>query len=140
MRTLLTTFAIILSLFTASAQDHSSRGNSNKNNYVVLTKKVPQLKPIILTAEALKAQDRDNYGVFQVIICGKTVEELTDKDDMKPFLEAAQKANVKIVVCGFSMKKFEVKAEDLPEELQVVPNGILYDFELQKKGYLSIEL
>jgi len=140
MKTLLSTFAIILTLFTASAQDQSTSAISQKNNYVVLTKKVPQLKPITLTAEALQAQDKENYGEFQVIICGQTVKDLTDKDDMKPFLEAAQKANVKIVVCGFSMKKFGVKAEDLPKELEVVPNGILYDFELQKKGYLSIEL
>ena len=140
MKTLLSTFAIILSLFTASAQDQSPTNMAHKNNYVVLTKKVPQLKPIILTAEALKTQDKENYGEFQVIICGKTVKDLTEKDDVKPFLEAAKKANVKIVVCGFSMKKFEVNAEDLPKELEVVPNGILYDFELQKKGYLSIEL
>ena len=75
MKTLLSTFAIILSLFTATAQEQSTSNINHKNNYVVLTKKVPQLKPIILTAEALKAQDKENYGEFQVIICGKTVKE-----------------------------------------------------------------
>ncbi|SDS45168.1 Intracellular sulfur oxidation protein, DsrE/DsrF family [Gillisia sp. Hel1_33_143] len=140
MKTLLSTFAIILALFTASAQDQKSTLDNHKNNYVVLTKNVPQLKPILLTAKALQEQDQEKYGEFQVIICGKTVKELTDKDNMKPFLEAAKNENVKIVVCGFSMKKFGVKAKDLPRELEVVSNGILYDFELQKKGYLSIEL
>jgi|TARA_R100000501_G_C2629432_1_gene124151 intracellular sulfur oxidation DsrE/DsrF family protein len=38
------------------------------------------------------------------------------------------------------LKKIKVHKEDIPEELEVVDNGILHDFQPQKKGYLSIEL
>ncbi|AVR47496.1 sulfur reduction protein DsrE [Christiangramia fulva] len=118
----------------------TSTHEHHSHNYVVLTKKIPQLQPIILTAEALAEEDGESFGDFQAIICGKTVQELTDKEMMKSFIEKAEEAHVKIVVCGFSLKKFKVNKEDIPEELEVVDNGILHDFQLQKKGYLSIEL
>jgi len=128
---------LALSIFSTEAQNTM---HLEKNNYVVLTTKIPQLKPIILTAEALAEEDGGKFGDFQVIICGKTVTDLTDKEMMRKFIDKAEKANVKIVICGFSMKKFGVDQKDIPQVLEVVDNGILYDFQLQKKGYLSLGL
>lgn len=128
---------LALSIFSAEAQNTI---HHEKNNYVVLTKTIPQLQPIILTAEALAEEDGEKFGDFQVIICGKTVTDLTDKELMRKFIDKAEKANVKIVICGFSLKKFEVDQKDIPQDLEVVDNGILHNFQLQKKGYLSIEL
>ncbi|RKS53377.1 DsrE/DsrF/DsrH-like protein [Gillisia mitskevichiae] len=134
---ILSIFTVIISLFSlqANAQDRLS-----KNNYVVLTSKIPQLKPILLTADALEQEDGNNYGDFQIIICGKTVEDLKNKDLMHDFIHKAEAQKVKIVVCGFSLKKFKIDENEIPEELEVVPNGILYDFQLQKKGYRSLAL
>lgn len=42
--------------------------NNDKNNYVVISKKVPQSQSILLTAEALKTEDGQNFVDFQVII------------------------------------------------------------------------
>ena len=128
---------MVFSIFSAEAQNTV---NHEKNNYVVLTSKIPQLQPIILTAEALAEEDGENFGDFQVIICGKTVTDLTDKEMMQNFITKAKTANVNIIVCGFSLKKFGVDQKDIPQQLEVVDNGILYNFQLQKKGYLSIEL
>ncbi len=114
--------------------------SSEKNNYVVLTKKVPQLKPILLTAKDLKTEDGENFGEFEIIVCGKTVKELTDSEDMKSFLKEAENLGVKINACGFSLKKFDVDVSKLPEGIRVVKNGILYDFQLQKKGFMSLGL
>lgn len=114
--------------------------NNGKNNYVVLTKKVPQLQPIILTAEALKAEDGQNFGDFQVIICGKEIGDITDAEKISGFIEKAEKAGVKLVACGFSLNKFKVDKTKVPKEMKVVENGILYNFQLQKKGYKSISL
>lgn len=114
--------------------------SSEKQNYVVLTKKVPQLKPILLTAKDLKAEDGDNFGEFEIIVCGKTVEELTDSETMKSYLTEAKSLGVKINACGFSLKKFDVDVTKLPEGIRVVKNGILYDFQLQKKGFMSLGL
>lgn len=114
--------------------------NNGKNNYVVLTKKVPQLQPIILTAVALKAEEGKDFGDFQVIICGKEIGDITDAEKISGFIEKAEKAGVKLVACGFSLNKFKVDKTKVPKEMKVVENGILYNFQLQKKGYKSISL
>jgi intracellular sulfur oxidation DsrE/DsrF family protein len=134
-------FVILVSLFTNSVQAQESNVDyADHINYVVLTRNVPQLKPIILAAEELAAKDGEKFGDFQVVVCGKTVQELTNEETIRGFLEKAEKAGVTINACGFSLKKFGVDRSKLPEALRVVENGILHNFELQKKGYLSIEL
>lgn len=55
-------------------------------------------------------------------------------------MKQAEEAGVKIVACGFSLNKFKVDRKDIPQEMEVVENGILYDFQLQKKGYYSLGL
>ncbi len=119
----------------------SAQENTNfKNNYVVLTKKIPQLQPILLTAEALKAEDGENFGDFQVIICGKEIGDITDPEKINKFIKKANKVGVQIVACGFSLNKFKVEKTKIPKELKLVENGILYNFQLQKKGYKSLSL
>lgn len=136
----LSSVTLILSLLMSNPVMAQKPAHAETNNYVVLTKKIPQLQPIILTAVDLAKEDGEQFGDFQVIVCGKTVKDLTDKTKMKSFIEKAEAAGVKIVACGFSLKKFGVDSSKLPPEIKVVKNGILYDFQLQKKGYRSIEL
>ncbi|HSI70069.1 MAG TPA: DsrE family protein [Gillisia sp.] len=135
---ILSSLALIFILITnpLQAQDHGH----DLNNYVVLTKKVDQLKPIILTAQSLKEEDGEQFGDFQAILCGQDISLLTNKEKMKDFIIQAEEAGVKLIACGFSMKKFGVDAKDIPSEFKIVENGILYDFQLQKKGYYSLGL
>lgn len=114
--------------------------DTSKNNYVVLTKKVAQLQPIILTTEALKAEEGKDFGDFQVIICGKEIGDVTDVQKIGSFIEKAKNAGVHIIACGFSLNKFKIDKAKVPKELEIVENGILYNFQLQKKGYKSISL
>lgn len=137
---ILSSFALLLTFFSATAQNSEIKADKHQHNYVVLTRKIPQLKPIIITAQELAKQDKDKFGDFQVVVCGKTVSGLTDKEQIGPFLKMAKEANVHLKACGFSLKKFGVNKDKLPAEIEVVENGILHNFELQKKGYLSIEL
>jgi len=110
------------------------------NNYFVLNRNVQQLKAIGKAAGDLAAADADTYGEFNVVICGKAVKDLATAETMAPFMEILNANNVNVIACGFSLKKFEVDAALLPEGVSVVPNGILYGFELQKDGYYSITL
>ncbi|MDF0706098.1 sulfur reduction protein DsrE [Flagellimonas okinawensis] len=114
--------------------------NKDQHNYIVLTRKIPQLKAILLAAEELSTADGEAFGEFHVVICGETVKGLTDMDQIQPFLDMAQSEKIKLLACGFSLKKFGVDATKLPKEMGVVDNGILYNFELQKDGFLSITL
>lgn len=141
MKTLfLSSITLLLSLFISNPAMGQTYEKADTNNYVVLTKKIPQLQPIILTAIDLAKEDGNDFGDFQVIVCGQTVKDLTNNELMEDFIEKAKAAGVKIVACGFSLKKFGVDSSKLPPEIEVVKNGILYNFQLQKKGYRSIEL
>lgn len=132
---------LILSLFLVLGTTQQSFSQENKTqNYVVLTKKIEQLKPILLAAKDLAAEDGANFGKFKIIVCGKEIGDLTDIENLQPHLDTAKKVGAKIIACGFSLKKFKVDAEKLPANMEIVDNGILYNFELQKKGYLSLEL
>jgi len=130
-----TAFFMLFSI-TTNAQNH----NPEKNNYVVLTKKIPQLKPILITVEELQKEDGDHFGDFQIIVCGKTVKGLTDKNQMQGFVQQAKELGINLMACGFSLNKFGVDPKEIPSEMEIVENGILYNFQLQKKGYTSIEL
>lgn len=136
----LSSIVFLLAMFTNPASAQLQSKQHDLENYVVLTKKIPQLQPIILTAETLAQEDGNNFGKFEVIICGQTVKELTDKEMMQEFIDKAKKQNIELIACGFSLNKFGVDRKDISPEFRVVENGILYNFQLQKKGYTSISL
>lgn len=138
MKKIILIFTAVLMLFSVKTQ--AQNHETEKNNYVVLTKKIPQLQPILITAEALKKEDGHHFGDFQVIVCGETVKGLTNLEEMKKFTTRSKKAGVELIACGFSLKKFGVAPTEIPSEMKIVENGILYNFQLQKKGYFSIEL
>lgn len=141
MKTFLYSSAILIfTLFSSCASQAQVMDGSTKNNYVVLTKKVPQLQPIILTAEALKKEDGAHFGDFQIIICGKEIGDITDKEKMNGFIKKAEAAGVTIVACGFSLNKFNIDKTKIPKDIEIVENGILHNFQLQKKGYKSLSL
>ncbi len=131
---------LIVTLFSTTGLKAQETDGNTKNDYVVVTKKVPQLQPIILTAEALKAEDGNAFGDFQVIICGQEIGDITDAEKIKDFIKKAEKSGVHLVACGFSLHKFKVDKTKIPKEIEVVENGILYNFQLQKKGYKGISL
>ncbi len=128
---------LILTLFTGT-QAHAQQ--DSKHDYVVLTRKIPQLQPILITAEKLKEEDGNNFGKFEVIICGKEIGDITDPSKISKFIAKAEKLGVKLVACGFSLNKFKVDKEAVPKEMKIVENGILYNFQLQKKGFKSLSL
>lgn len=133
-------YSSLILLISIFAGNRAIAQSSEKHDYVVLTKKTPQLKPILLTAEKLKAQDGDSFGDFQVIFCGKDIGDLTDPLKINAYLKKADKIGVQLVACGFSLKKFNVSKEKIPRQIKIVENGILYNFELQKVGFMSLSL
>ncbi|EIJ37606.1 DsrE/DsrF-like family protein [Galbibacter orientalis DSM 19592] len=140
MKTYIFSSVILMLTLFGALNTQAQQIDNAKNNYVVLTKKVPQLQPILLTAESLKAEDGEAFGDFQVIICGKEIGDITDTEKISDFIIKAEKAGVQLIACGFSLNKFKVDKTKVPKEIEVVENGILYNFQLQKKGYKSISL
>lgn len=138
MKTLFST--LMLSLMLIGSIHDTNAQESEKQNYVVLTKKVQQLKPILLAAKELSKEDGEKFGNFEIIVCGKEIGDLTNLESMKPHLKEAKQIGANIIACGFSLKKFKVDPKKLPKNMDVVDNGILHNLTLQKKGYLSLGL
>lgn len=140
MKTYIFSSILFIITFLGQTDIQAQHVDSSKNNYVILTKKIPQLQPIILTAQALKAEEGSDFGDFKVIICGQNIGDITNPDKMKNFIEEAEKAGVEIIACGFSMNKFKVDKTKIPKKVTSVENGILYNLQLQKKGYKSLSI
>ena len=145
MKTILSTLILTLVFMSGNAQRTMSTQSEKVQdatvyNYVVLTKKVDQLKPILMAAEALLKENKEEFGSFEIIICGKDIGEITNTEKMDGFIDKAKNLNVNIIACGFSLKKFEVDPDKISGDIKIIDNGILYNMELQKKGYLSLEL
>ena len=118
-----------------------TKSGFEKNNYVVSTSKIPQLEPIILTAEALKQEDGQKFGDFQIVLYGPNVEELTDKEKMSNYIKKAKPAGVEIKVCKLSINFLKIDIKDLHPYVKVVDHAFTHLLQLQKnKNYYSIEL
>ena len=111
-----------------------------ENNYFILNRNVEQLKAVGKAAADLAVADSTTYGTFKVVVCGKSVQDLLDEEKMADAVAILQASGVEMYACGLSLKKFGVDPASLPEFYQVVPNGLVFGFELQKEGYYSITL
>ncbi|RNL93378.1 sulfur reduction protein DsrE [Sinomicrobium pectinilyticum] len=129
-------FFSLLGTTRLQAQDF----NPKKNNYLILSKNLQQLKPVLLTANELAKEDSEEYGAFYVIICGKTVSGIPDNSDFNALLEDAKAQNVKVFVCAISLNKFNINPDQIPELLEITENGILYGFQLTKKGFITLTI
>lgn len=130
---------MLLSLLGAK-NINSQTYNKKQNNYFVLVRNIGQLNAIISSAKDQAEADGKKYGEFHVVICGKSVQELTNLEKMSAIIKKANEQNVKLFACGFSLNKFEVDSTKMPKEIGVVENGISYGFKLQKDGFYSITL
>src|SRR5690554_4163265 len=107
MKTILSTLVLSLIFITSSAQqsfsaEKTKTGDENINNYVVLTRKVEQLKPILLAAQQLAKEDNKQFGNFEIMCGGKEIGKLTKKKKIKKHLKNAERVNATIIAFGFS--------------------------------------
>ncbi len=123
---------------TGNAQTNQKE---DKNNYVVSTTKIPQLQPILLTAEALKEEDGTKFGDFQIVMYGPNVKGLTNKQEMEGTISKAKATGVKIAVCKLSLQRLEIDPAGLHEYIEVVDHAFTHLIQLQKdKNYYSLQL
>lgn len=128
MKNILHLFIVLLS-FSAIAQQEQK-----PDNFVVLTTKTEQLKPILLAAEEFQSN-----GGFRIVLYGGNVAELLNPET-KTDIEQAEKLNVKLSVCRMSLDRLKIDPLKIPAEVEIVDNAFLYAFQLQKKGYQTLNL
>jgi len=131
-----TLFFLVLGISSLKAQDY----NSEKHNYLVLSKNIQQLAAILQTSIALSEEDGEKYGDFYIIICGKTVNDIPYNLEFDKLLDKAKAQHIKVFVCGLSLAKFNIKESQLPHDIEITANGIFLGFQLSKKGFISLTL
>ena len=139
MKTVFATLLFSLFFVVGSAQSFSKQ-DTEVFNYVVTAKNARQIHSTLLAANHLKKEDEANFGNFEIIVCGKDVGELTDPKKITEIYKRANHQGVKLIACGFSLKKFNVDRKKLPKGMEIVENGILHNLQLQTKNYINLEL
>lgn len=105
-------------------------------DYAMLIRNMNHLNAAIKTVQMLEG-DGQTADQFEVVVCGKSVTKLSDHTDL---IDRAAGAGITLSACGMSLNKFSVEKEELPQEVNIVPNGLLRMFDLKEKGYNTLAL
>lgn len=113
-----------------------------KDNLLFLLRQTEHINQAIKTIEQLNsgASASLHTGNVVIIVCGEAVTSLTT-DEAKEWITRISKfPGVQLMACGLSLNKFKKTKEELVPGVTFTPNGLIKAFELQKQGYLSVEL
>lgn len=127
---------------TVNAQQMSVQQIENsikkKGKYAILVQNSKHFMASVNTGERYKATSEKIQ--FEIVLIGEVVKDLAEKDELKPFVEKAEKSGIRIVVCEFAMDKLDVKKSDYHPSILTTPNGFTYLFGLQENGFKTIQL
>ena len=92
----------------------------------------------------MKSQKQKNVSKIRpakvgIILCGEMLRRISSTE-MSHHLEMAGAQGIIVYACGLSLNKLGISKETLPANVLYVENGLIKSLELQKEGYLSIEL
>ncbi len=116
--------------------------DNHKDNLLFLLRKTEHIEQAIKTIDQLYSNSQSNIstGKVVIIVCGEAVTSLST-DRAKKWVNNIQRfPDVKILACGLSLRKFKVNTDSLVTGVDYTENGFIKAFELQKQGYLSVEL
>ena len=139
------TKTLVLSIVTLliSVASFSQKAHSHKkDNLLFLLRQTKHINQAIKTIEQLQANAKTTLkpGKAVVIVCGEAVTSLTIKEAEAWVEKISKYPNVSLMACGLSLTKFNKTQNDLVKGIDYTENGFIKAFELQKQGYLSVEL
>jgi len=117
-------------------------GNGQKDNLLFLLRQTEHINQALKTIDQLQAQPKTTLttGKVVIIVCGEAVTSLTTKEAEAWVEKLSKHPNVSLLACGLSLTKFNKTQNDLVKGIDYTENGFIKAFELQKQGYLSVEL
>lgn len=130
--------AALLLITTAFAQ----KKTTSKDNLQFMVRQQEHIVQALKTVAYLQDNKTSSVkmGNAVIIVCGEAVKNLTASESTAFIEERKKLKNVSIHACGLSLQKFNLTEKDLPQGILYTPNGFVKAFELQKQGYLSVEL
>ncbi len=127
---------------TVKAQEKSPQQieNSIRKNgkYAFLVQTSRHFIAAVETGERFKAKSKKIK--FEVVLAGPVVKDLTTGTELKPYVEKAEKAGIKIVVCENSMAHLGVKKSELAPSVLTTRYGFTYFLGLQENRFKTIQL
>lgn len=128
--------------FLISNIGYSQKANSDsKDNLLFLLRQTEHIIQALKTIEQLETSGTSlKAGKIIIIVCGEAVTSLGSKDAEVWVGRISRYPHVAIMACGLSLKKFNKTQADLVKGIDYTENGFIKAFELQKQGYLSVEL
>ncbi len=131
---------ISLSLFAAA---FAQKKQPYPDNLLFLLRQQEHITQALNTISQLQTNEAASKtikpGKTAIIICGETIKDFAGTGDNE-IISEAKRLGVTLYGCGLSLKKFKLTKADLMPGIEYVENGFIKAFELQKKGYLSVEL
>ena len=117
-------------------------GNGQKDNLLFLLRQTEHINQALKTIDQLQAQPKTTLttGKVVIIVCGEAVTSLTTKEAEAWVEKLSKHPNVSLLACGLSLTKFNKTQNDSVKGVHYTENGFIKAFELQKQGYLSVEL
>ena len=132
----------IATLFFSMLAFSQNENYAKKDNLLFLLRQTEHINQALKTVAQLQtdASTTLKTGKVVIIVCGEAVTSLTTIEG-EGFLEKIKPyPNVSIMACGLSLTKFNKTEKDLVPGVKYTENGLIKAFELQKAGYLSVEL
>lgn len=106
--------------------------------YALLVRNVQHLKAAISTGRAMKTNDPNLQ--IEIVACGELVKSIAETSELKNLIHQSLEDEVKVLVCGLSIKQLKIDATKIPKTIPVTENGLIYIFGLQENGFKTITL
>ena len=137
-KTLVVSIVTLLISIASFSQAHTHK----KDNLLFLLRQTEHINQAIKTMEELQSSAKTTLktGKAVIIVCGEAVTSLTTAEGAAWVEKLKKYPNVSLMACGLSLTKFNKTQNDLVPGVQFTENGLIKAFELQKAGYLSVEL
>jgi intracellular sulfur oxidation DsrE/DsrF family protein len=122
-------------------QSYGQKQIVKEDNIVFLLRQQEHFAQANNTVLALKknAVSKIKPSKVVIILCGAMLKNISS-EEMSHQLEVAYGLGTTVYACGLSLNKLGISKDSLPPNLLYVDNGLIKSLELQKEGYLSIEL
>ncbi len=132
----------VATLIISSIGFAQSKAHGKSDNLLFLLRQTEHINQALKTIDQLYAKPTTTLktGKIVIIVCGEAVTTLTTSEAQAWVDKVNKHQNVSIVACGLSMEKFNKTKADLIKGVDYTENGFIRAFELQKQGYLSVEL
>ncbi len=133
---------VAATLFISTIGFAQEANHGKKDNLLFLLRQTEHINQALKTIDQLQSTANTTLkpGKVVIIVCGEAVIALTSKEAEAWVDKINKHPNVSLVACGLSLTKFNKSQHDLVKGIDYTENGFIKAFELQKQGYLSVEL